>query len=243
MEEARKMLLIPPETLSRLQQPSQPTIETSNITALDKEMMRILRLKDLDDSEKWSLYKRVLQKYLHFTSESKKPVTIPITSATTDAIVPTSSVNDSKLIKPTSTESVLADVNINNDDVLNQILNTIPQSLRKNTKSLYNHIQNSQQISWNRYGVISVAGTPVQGSNIMDLISDVVRNRKHSNPVGWEVFSKALAMSNIPETYIGNTRRQDFIRQQRAPYLRGIVSRKAVTTARRPKQGWARFTF
>lgn len=224
MENARKMLLIPPETLNRLQQNKQPTPETTTLSVLDKEMIRILKLTTLTDFEKWTLYKQALQKYLHFTNESKKTVALPLVD--------------------THSGNAVEDVKANGAGILKQTLDAIPMALRTNAESLYNYVQALQNITWDNRGVVSVNNIPLQGSNITDLISDIVRDRKRTSPAGWELFSKTLATANVPEAYIGNSRRRKFIRQQREPYSGSVATRKTssvVTGNSVPR--WERFSF
>jgi hypothetical protein len=47
-------------------------------------------------------------------------------------------------------------------------------------------------ISWNEKGELKYKGETVQGSNVVDLVNDVLRKRKYFNPQGWETFGEAL---------------------------------------------------
>jgi hypothetical protein len=47
-------------------------------------------------------------------------------------------------------------------------------------------------ISWNEKGELKCKGETVQGSNVVDLVNDVLRKRKYFNPQGWETFGEAL---------------------------------------------------
>lgn len=222
MENARKMLLVQPEVLNRLQHNSQPAPETNVLSALDKEMMRILKLAALTDFDKWTLYKQTLQKYLHFTSESKKTIALPVVD----------------------TDSSTAGADVETNNILTQTLNVIPMALRTNAELLYKYLQEQANITWDSRGVVSVNNVQLEGSNITDLISDAVRDRKTSNPTGWELFSKTLANANVPETYIGNSRRRKFIRRQREAYARSVVTRKHTPpTTVNPLRGWKRYSF
>lgn len=222
MENARKMLLVQPETLNRLQHSSQQAPETNVLSALDREMVRILKLTTLTDFEKWTLYKQTLQKYLHFTNENKKAVVLPIVN----------------------TESSTDGADVKTSNILTQTLNVIPLALRSNAELLYKYLQEQPDITWDSRGVVSINNVQLQGSNITDLISDAVRDRKTSNPTGWELFSKTLATANVPETYIGNSRRRKFIRKQREPYTRSATPRKHTTpTTTNSIRGWARYSF
>ena len=44
------------------------------------------------------------------------------------------------------------------------------------------------EISWTDRGKLLQDGTPVPGSNMVDLVNDVLRKRRNSDPVGWQAF-------------------------------------------------------
>jgi hypothetical protein len=43
----------------------------------------------------------------------------------------------------------------------------------------------------------AVEGETVRGSNVVDLVNDVLRKRKYFNPQGWETFGEASYEKNI----------------------------------------------
>jgi hypothetical protein len=55
----------------------------------------------------------------------------------------------------------------------------------------------TNQILWN------ICLETVQGSNLVDLVNDVLRKRKYFNPQGWETFGEALREANVPQDLIG----------------------------------------
>ena len=59
-------------------------------------------------------------------------------------------------------------------------------------------------MSWDEDGTVKLYGKPIQGSNIIDLVNDVVRQRKGSEPTGWQLFAEGLRKLNIPQDVIGN---------------------------------------
>ena len=73
MEHARKMILLPQESVKRLQatlgNDKIKSVQTpgSVTSRLDAEMKEILNTPTYkDEREKWTLYRQVLQRYLHF---------------------------------------------------------------------------------------------------------------------------------------------------------------------------------
>ncbi|KAK3923848.1 putative replication endonuclease from prophage-like region [Frankliniella fusca] len=75
MNHVKKMILVPHDSVAKLNDPTPPASETQ-LSALDHEMEHIMRQRYADDSLKWRLYNEALQRYLHFKNESRKPVQI-----------------------------------------------------------------------------------------------------------------------------------------------------------------------
>ena len=45
-------------------------------------------------------------------------------------------------------------------------------------------------IAWSDKGELTYRGETVRGSNVVDLVNDVLRKRKYLNPQGWESSGK-----------------------------------------------------
>jgi hypothetical protein len=61
MMHARKMLVILPEAIEELKAKTQNDV---GMNALDNEMHNILKRRNLDDQDNWTLFGQVLQKYM-----------------------------------------------------------------------------------------------------------------------------------------------------------------------------------
>ena len=70
-------------------------------------------------------------------------------------------------------------------------------------------------VSWEDVGTVKLYGKSIPGSNIIDLVNDVIRHRKGSEPTGWQAFAEGLRDMNIPQDVIGNMERWDWM--HRAP--------------------------
>jgi hypothetical protein len=68
---------------------------------------------------------------------------------------------------------------------------------------------------------LAIGGNIIPGSNIVDLLNDVLRDRRSSSPIGWEPFARLLAFLNIPREFIHNNQRWDYIQR-----LHGIKGEK-----------------
>lgn len=182
------MILISPDVLLRLRhENANNAINESILSSLDRDMHRILR-SNLSDREKWTSYQQVLQRYLHFAQELKQPVILPVV------------------------QSVEKTQNVEENLNTEYILSSIPKTFRTKAQLLIDSIKHN--VTWDDKGVVYIDGHAIRGSNVIDLISDVIRPRKHSNPTGWEEFAKYLKGLNIPREYIGNDRRWTFIHNQ-----------------------------
>nr|CAD7199513.1 unnamed protein product [Timema douglasi] len=70
--------------------------------------------------------------------------------------------------------------------------NTVPVQARKKAQPLLAHISSRGGISWDENGDVSIHDTPLRGHNIVDLVNDLVRARRHNEPSGWREFLTAL---------------------------------------------------
>ena len=66
-------------------------------------------------------------------------------------------------------------------------------------------------IAWSEKGEPKYKGKTVRGSNVVDLVNDVLRKRKYFNPQGWETFGEALREANVPQDLIGHEDRWKYI--------------------------------
>lgn len=185
MEHAKKMILVNQETFQKLS--NQATLETTApniISLLDQDMRNILDSRE-SDHDKWKKYNLTLQRYLHFADNNRKPIKIPITSSneTVDEITP---------------------------EVEETIVSTLPQSLRNKGTILLDIIK-QHNISWDAKGIVSIGSEQIKNSNIIDLVNDILRDRKGTNPIGWQRFTEYLQQINIPLELIANKRRKDYI--------------------------------
>ena len=84
-------------------------------------------------------------------------------------------------------------------------------------------------------------GAPVVGSNVVDLVNDLLRKRKTA-PTGWQPFARQLRAINLPMTLVGNVSRRAYIRpgpsispsrRSRTPLRAAAAAAAAAGSARR----------
>jgi hypothetical protein len=82
-------------------------------------------------------------------------------------------------------------------------------------------MKSSPDISLNEKVELKYKGETVQGSNVVDLVNNVLSKRKYFNPQGWETFGEALREANVPQDLIGHEDRWRYITQtKRTPISR-----------------------
>jgi hypothetical protein len=185
---------------------------------LDKKMQTILYREDLSADERLKLYGQSFTRYLNVYDDYKPR---PV------AVAP---------------EPVKQDLF---DD---EILESVPKTMKAKAQLLLKKMKSRPDISWNEKGELKYKGETVQGSNVVDLVNDVLRQRKYFNPQGWETFGEALREANVPQDLIGHEDRWRFITQtkrtprsrkrQQSPSPIRAYSPKTPRSRRKEVQNW-----
>ena len=214
MEHARKMALVDPRLLDTLRSPPPPPPATDTlgkkVQALDDEMKTILDRKDLDDGTKVTLYNQVLQRYnVLIDKRIKEPIRVV-------------TVNESE-VEPGSGSEGAVRAPISGLEAT--VLATVPRTMQAKASRLMEHLK--RDIAWTARGELIHEGVPVVGSNVVDLVNDLLRKRK-TDPTGWQPFARQLRAINLPMALVGNVSRRAYIRP--APTV--TPSRRSTTTPR-----------
>ena len=158
---------------------------------LDKKMQTIKDREDLAADERLKLYDQSFTRYLNVYDDYRPR---PV------AVAP---------------ETVKQDLF---DD---EILESVPKTMKAKAQLLLKKMKSSPDISWNEKGELKYKEETVQGSNMVGLVNDVLRKRKYFNPRGWETFGEALRETNVPQYLIGYDDRWRYITQtKRTPRSR-----------------------
>jgi hypothetical protein len=64
--------------------------------------------------------------------------------------------------------------------------------MKAKVQLLLKKMKSSPDISWNEKGELKYKGETVQGSNVVDLVNDVLSKKKYFNPQAWEPFACIL---------------------------------------------------
>ena len=91
-----------------------------------------------------------------------------------------------------------------------ELLESLPRSLKIKGKLLLERLK-ANNITWNAAGELIIDSVKYHGTNIIDLVNDVMRNRKYSAPFGWQTFADQLIRLNVPQEMIVNKSRWNYI--------------------------------
>ena len=188
MLHVRKMALVDPRLLKSLRENPTPLPDAIDTTLrdLDAEMTSILDRSDADESEKVRLYNQALLRYNDMTkARAAKP--IPVVVAVKKEAAATIPTTAS-VVEPTD------------------IVGTLPKTLQMKGRRLLSRLS---AVTWNERGVA------IRGSNAVDLIHDLLRNRKTPDPVGWQQFANQMRAANIPMELVGNVTRRLYLQKKR----------------------------
>jgi len=197
MNHARKMVLVPEQTLERLREREkvQAAPLTSSLTRLDHQMEELLNNKAISDEEKVRRYSQALQNYLiYYNQRKEEPLKIKLEpSLTLDTQE-----------KENEEKRTVLEVPVQEfpDKIERDIVNALPKTLRNRGKLLIEKIKENPEImKWDRRGQLVFEDRPLPGSHIVDLIGDFMRERKGVDPIGWQIFARGLAKMNAPEDF------------------------------------------
>lgn len=157
---------------------------------LDAEMLRILQAQSLSPDIKIRQYNQTLQRYMSLKADRDKPYSLEITN-----------------IEP----SITLD---------ETVLRGLPPTKLQMGKTLLDFINKQDNIIVEKNKEVTINGTRIPHSNIIDLVHDLVRDRKtHLPAIGSDRFIDALRIANIPLEYIGNKNRLNQVAEAQGPVL------------------------
>ena len=90
------------------------------------------------------------------------------------------------------------------------VVDTVPKTMQAKARRLMEHLK--RDIAWTAHGELIHEGVPVTGSNVVDLVNDLLSKRK-TDPTGWQPFARQLRAINLPMELVGNVARTSYIRQ------------------------------
>ena len=218
MLHVRKMALVDPRLLKSLREnptplpdPTSNAIDTT-LRDLDAEMTSILDRSDADESEKVRLYNQALLRYNDMTkARAAKPIPVVVAvKKEAAATMPTTAL----VVEPTD------------------IVGTLPKTLQMKGRQLLSRLS---AVTWNERGELIHKGVAIRDSNAVDLIHDLLRNRKTPDPVGWQQFANQMRAANIPMELVGNVTRRLYLQKKRG---KRTPQKRKPTTPETPMSEW-----
>ncbi len=197
MEGAKKMAIVPYkvwEDMKRwkeeqIQKPRLPPNPNVSSTAhLQRDLSSVLANDELSEAEKSQLYGETLHKFKTAHQKALKETTLSLATPSAAA----------------GSQNQLAKIN-------QHILSSVPATMKRKAELLLSMLKDHPTMSWDEQGTVKLYGQPIPGSNIIDLVNDVLRNRKGIEPTGWQSFAEGLRELNIPQDVVGNRDRWDWI--------------------------------
>ena len=96
-----------------------------------------------------------------------------------------------------------------------RIMDSVPTTMKKKARLLMSMLQDHPNLSWDEDGTVKMYGQPIPGSNIIDLVNDVLRQRKGIEPTGWQPFAEGLKAMNVPQDFVGNKKRWEWMHRSK----------------------------
>ena len=204
MEHTKKMVLVDPRmlgetpasapTVTNITQPESLPIDMT-LQGLERGLQNIMNRTDLPADQKVDLYSHHFQQYLTMKKKQTEVYRRP-----------------SEVVLGGQTSLPLPAEQRQSELLENEIVNSVPKQNQKQARLLMQRIKESSAMGWNARGELVVDGVPVQGSNIVDLVGDLVRKRKNFDPVGWQTLAEKLRDDNVPADLVRNPLRLDYMR-------------------------------
>ncbi len=181
------MLLVDPGVIETMQINQPPPLTSHTMTRrvmqeADNSINSVLSDSMLTPSEQVLYYNQALQKREQYAD---KATTLP-----------------QKLFKTHTPDDG------DTDQVEEEIIDSVPHSFRNKATLLVRKWKRGGVLGWNKEGNLMYKGEHVPGTNIVDIVNDVIRKRtKNPEPKGWDLVAQGIKDTNVPLELVGNHQR------------------------------------
>ena len=213
------MVLVPQEVYDTfMNQKNQPKAEEH--VEPEEKLHDLLQDKQLSSDNKMKLYNHELQKIMDSNNFTKSE-TIEQDADSDDEEISFAAHDDKSRIEK-------------------EVLASLPCSLQTKGKLLLERLK-ANNISWNTTGELVINSQRYDGTNIIDLVNDIMRNRKYSAPFGWQIFADQLIRLNVPQEMVVNKSRWNYIQKRKTSDVN--VERESEENSDIPKEvkSWASY--
>lgn len=148
------------------------------VNKIDQEMTGILNDDVQSDYDKMQQYASKLDSYL-------RNIRLALTKSTKDSIIGTASKKSKEDLQKIDSDHYMY-------KSFDQLISTVPKTYQGKAIELLKFMS-QHNIHWDETGLVKVAGDPITGSNITQLVHDAVRyKRPTSQPDVYQAFKEAL---------------------------------------------------
>ena len=126
--------------------------------------------------------------------------------------------------KPTPVVVVTEKEQVDPRDVMADVVTTLPKTLQEKGRQLVARLKTKQ---WKDRGELLHEGVAVPGSNLIDLVHDLLRKRKTTDPIGWQQFANQMTAANIPMELVGNVARKRHMQKRKQTPKPALKLRKS----------------
>lgn len=93
----------------------------------------------------------------------------------------------------------------------------IPKNMHKKVKKLINFINSLENVSITPNGAVNIDGHELRNSNISDIVTDFIMNKKSRPPVGAKQLALEMKLNNVPLNIINNKNRLAWFDENKSP--------------------------
>lgn len=206
MEHTKKMYLVPQELFQLIEEKRVHQVAplTKKVGDLNQQLEETLQRSDLAPDKQMKLFDQQAQQWQTYQEKQNQPLPMSL------SILP----QDKAKVHDSSKKGAEGggESHLSKDSVAEDVLESIPKSMKVKAKWLLQRIKRSDVMGWTDKGELVMDGAPVPGTHLVDLINDVVRKRKTTpNATGWQEFAAGLRRLHVPQEVVGNSDRWDYI--------------------------------
>lgn len=170
----------------------------------EREMKEVLDEPDIPNDEKIRLFTENLNSMRKRYDELVKPKPLKIVMEAKE-----SRESGGEAVEEPKTEEYSME---------DSLINSLPKLMQNNAQLILNHLKNySKIIKWNESGEIIYKDETINGSNLTDLVANVLSPKNSSTPplLHETIFLKALSETNVPELWIKNKSKKKLLQSYR----------------------------
>ena len=197
---ASKMILLPTDFYHNLLSVQQTSPTASQLYGVNQQLENLLNDNKMSVDEKFIRYQDMYRRHKYLLDEQNKPMEVKLVQTPTEMQQQQQYTMERQTTAPRE-----------NAAIPTYLMSTFAEKgLRKNAQMLVQHMQDHPDIiRWNdNYELLQEDMTPVEGSNVQDLIIDFTRQRNKATPaIGAKKFSELLRRTNIPRMAVNNESR------------------------------------